>query len=116
MINFDQLSPSVITFSVDLDIFNDRIVTKVMYWLSDSFFIFMEKKQKVLQIQLEKKVGVIDEKEFCKLKIKINQDFIDFKTRDIVNQETKSIRELLLVKAFSVTDDFDERNLFQEED
>lgn len=114
MIDICRKSLSSILLSVDLEIFNDRIITKVLYWLSDLYIIYQKVDNQVSNICLEKKDGIINEEEFNSLKIRINQDMIDFKTRDIVIQETKVIRELLLVKAFSATDEFDEKCLFPE--
>jgi His-Xaa-Ser system protein HxsD len=39
---------------------------------------------------------------------KIENDLLDFKTREIVSLETKNIRELLIAKAFAFEDEFDE--------
>ena len=36
---------------------------------------------------------------------KIKQDLLDFKLRDIINKETRIIRELLIAKAFANYDD-----------
>jgi hypothetical protein len=47
------------------------------------------------------KSNQFDENSLQKLKEKISQDLIDFKLRDIVFQETQTIRELLLAKAFA---------------
>lgn len=114
MIDISRKSLSSILISVDLEVFNDRVITKVLYWLSDTYIVYQKVDNHVNNICLEKKDGIINEEEFLSLKIRINQDMIDYKTRDIVNQETKVIRELLLVKAFSVTDEFDEKCLFPE--
>ncbi len=42
-----------------------------------------------------------------KILLKLERDLIDFNLRDIVSKETKSIRELLIAKAFS-NGEFDE--------
>ena len=97
-----RINPYSISLTIDLNVFNDHVVSKMLYWISDSFFVFWSNESGLAKIQLEKKDGVITNEE----------DLIDFKTRDIVNQETKTIRELLLVKAFATTDEFDEESLF----
>lgn len=113
MISINRINSNSIFFKIDLNVFNDQVVSKMLYWLSGSFFVFWSNESGIAKIQLEKKDSVITNEEFKLLKTRLNQDLIDFKTRDIVNQETKTIRELLLVKAFATTDEFDEENLFQ---
>ena len=44
---------------------------------------------------------------FNSIEKKIRQDLIDFKTRDIITEETRNIRDLIIAKAFSKIDDFD---------
>lgn len=112
MISISRINPNSISLTIDLNVFNDQVVSKMLYWVSDSFFVFWSNECGLAKIQLEKKKGIITNEEFKLLKLRLNQDLIDFKTRDIVNQETKTIRELLLVKAFATTDEFDEESLF----
>jgi His-Xaa-Ser system protein HxsD len=116
MIDFEQTSNNSILFGIDTKIFNDRVITKTLYWLSGDFNVYQETSDKKLIVKLEKRKGEINDSLVLLLKTKINQDLIDFKTRDIVNQETKNIREILLVKAFANNDDFDDYNLLAEND
>lgn len=115
MIRITQESTTNVIFSVDTKIFNERVITKVLYWLSEIWHTYQHAEKDIVHIRLEKKKGTISADEFRILKERLNQDFIDFKTRDIVNQETLSVRNLLLIKAFSVSDEFDEKNIFPDE-
>jgi His-Xaa-Ser system protein HxsD len=113
---FKRINDNSIEFGIDTSIFNDAVITKTFYWLSDDFSVFQETSSDKLTVTLEKQKGSISDQDFILLKTKINQDLIDFKTRDIVNQETKSIREILLVKAFANNDDFEDFNLLAQND
>ena len=46
---------------------------------------------------------------------KLSCDFTDFKTREIIYNETKDIRTILYVKAFANNDDFEDYNLIDEQ-
>jgi len=116
MLDFKRISDNSIAFGIDTSIFNDTVITKTCYWLSGDFFVFQEISNNKLTVTLEKRDGSINDECFLYLKNKINQDLIDFKTRDIVNKETKNIREILLVKAFANNDDFEDFNLLAQND
>jgi His-Xaa-Ser system protein HxsD len=116
MIDIKRVNDNSIIMKIDTTIFNDRVITKTMYWLNGSFNIFQEHHEKIRTVKLEKLEGNISSEDFIMLTTKINQNLIDFKTRDIVNQETKNIRKILLVKAFANNDDFEDYNLLVKND
>jgi His-Xaa-Ser system protein HxsD len=85
-----------------------------MYWIQCECFVFWGTLNDNIQnIILEKKNGSISEEEFLKLKNQLNQNLIDFKTRDVVNRETKNIRDILYIKAFANGEDFEDYNLIE---
>lgn len=115
MISFDQISGTKIQLVIDSTIFNETVITKTLYWIQSDYLVFWNSlSDNFKNIVLEKKVGLIDEKEFLKLKNQLNQNLIDFKTRDIINQETKNIRDILYIKAFANGDDFEDFNLLKD--
>lgn len=98
--------------TVDLSIFNERVLSKVIYCLSGDYLVYQQNLENNIQfIMLEKKQGILSSDEFQLLKQKINQLLIDYKNRDIINLETKNIRDILYVKAFNNNDDFEDFNL-----
>ena len=112
MKNFEQINPDKIQLTVDKTIYNESVISKALYWLMNEYFILQENQTDAIQhIVLEKKTSTISGEEFLKLKNRLNQDFIDFKVRDIINQETKNIRDILYIKAFSNNDEFADYNL-----
>jgi len=114
MVSFDQIAGNKIQLKIDLNVFNNAVITKTLYWIQSDYFVFWntldENKENII---LEKKIGLISDEEFLKLKNQINQGLIDFKTRDIVNQETKNIRDILYIKAFAHGEDFEDYNLME---
>ncbi len=115
MNNFECCDKITVRFEVDKKIYDDNIISKVLYWLSDDYVIF--RKSVNLQteiITLQKKLGIFSDDKIILLKNKINQDFIDYKVRDIVNIETRNIRDILYIKAFANNDDFTDYNLISE--
>lgn len=112
MTEFEKIGNNKIRFIVDNSIYNDQVISKVLYWLVESFYIERESiGNNKEQITLEKKTDFINNTDLLILKEKLNQYFIDFKTRDIINKETKNIRDILYIKAFANNDDFEDFNL-----
>jgi His-Xaa-Ser system protein HxsD len=115
MVDFTRKSDKEVSFHIDLSIFNERLIAKVLYCYSKDYFVYWRNKEEQIQeVILEKKDGTISNDFFKNLKEKINQDLIDFKNRDIINQETKNIRDILYVKAFANNDNFEDFNLTSE--
>lgn len=114
MVSFDRITENKIQLTVDNMVFNNTVITKTLYWIHCDYFVFWNSLKDNLEfIILEKKDGLISEEEFFKLKDQVNQNLIDFKTRDIVNRETKNIRDILYVKAFANGEDFEDYNLME---
>lgn len=111
MNNFIQIDDKTIRCEIDTDIFNESVITKALYWLSDDYNLYQSKSTTGITIMLEKHNGIFQDNDIKLLKSRLSQYLIDFKTRDIINQETKSIREILLIKAFANNDDFEDYNL-----
>lgn len=107
-------NPQTVSFTVDTALFSEKVITKTAYWLSSDYSIDFEKNDNEITVILKKKCDEWSDEEIDHLKSRIGQNLIDFKTREIVAEETKAIRELLLVKAFASTDEFDEVNFIEE--
>ncbi|MBF0761364.1 His-Xaa-Ser system protein HxsD [Dysgonomonas mossii] len=109
MTDFRKIAENFIRFSVDTQIYNDTVISKVLYWLTDSYLISRNTSTDTIQsIELKKKEGIFIQEEIDQLERKLNQDFIDYKVRDIVGQETHNIRDILYVKAFANNDEFED--------
>lgn len=114
MVSFDRIAENKIQLTVDITVFNDTVITKTLYWMQSDYSVFWSLLNRNIQnIILERKNDSISDEEFFKLKNQINQNLIDFKTRDIVNQETKNIRDILYIKAFANGEEFEDYNLME---
>jgi His-Xaa-Ser system protein HxsD len=101
-------------FIVDSRVFNDNVVSKVTYVLSEEFLVYQRKIRSEKQvIALKEKKDVLSNNKPELIEEKINQLLIDYKNRDIINKETKDIRNILYVKAFANNEDFEDYNLIK---
>jgi His-Xaa-Ser system protein HxsD len=101
----------VISFSVKVDkrIYEDSVISKAIYWHTSDFIIERNISDKYFEtITFQSKNNQKNDKTCQVVLSKFNQDLNDFKLRQIVNQETKDIRTILYVKAFSNNDNFEE--------
>lgn len=105
MNSFKIISDNKVFFIVDTKVFSMNIVHKVLYWLSDSFLIQSTLKGNELHIELTSKQSILNWQD---VEMKISQLFCDYALRKIISEETKDIRNILYIKAFSNLDDFNE--------
>lgn len=99
-----------IEITVSEFIFSKDVILKALYWYGDKFSINLDYNQnsKEFKIQLNPnptlEIGVEDLQIY---ESKLRRDLIDFSLRETINNETKTVREILLAKAFS-NGEFDE--------
>lgn len=112
MISFSRISDTKIEIKVDKSIYNETVISKVLYWLIETYFIYQKNENELIRkIILKKKTDSVSDSEFLFLENRINQDFIDFQLRYIIMNETKNIRDILYIKAFENSDDFTDYSL-----
>ena len=104
MIKYNKVNRSV-TCSIDNKVYSIDVIHKCFYWYMDKFSVDISSSNNIFTVNIQNINGDIDEKLFKQLSIKIKQDLIDFKTRDIITKETKNVRDLLIAKAFSNLDE-----------
>lgn len=93
---------------VDRRIYNDSVISKVVYWLSSDYTIVRTDIDEFTeQISLVSKDG--DESE--ELENKVWQMLNDFKLRQIVADETRDIKTILYAKAFAEDEDLSEEDI-----
>ena len=105
MNSFKIISDNNASFIVDTQVFSMNIVHKVLYWLSDSFLIQSTLDGNDLHVELTSKQSILNWQD---VEMKISQLFCDYSLRKIISEETKDIRNILYIKAFSNLDDFNE--------
>jgi len=112
MKSFTQVSDTQCELVVDNSIFNEQIILKMTYWFTEEYcFYWKSKSDNEQTILFEKKQGNICPQEYKLLKEKVNQLLIDYRNREIINQETKNIRDILYIKAFANNDDYEDFSL-----
>lgn len=96
-----------VVFYVDLSIYDERIVDKILYWWSSDYIITRTNCsgttfQKITFAASEP----IPLEKFESIARKLSDDFIDYKNRAIIESETRDLRNILYAKAFANSDDF----------
>lgn len=115
MLYFEQISDKITQIKVDTNIYNERVIIKSLYWLSEKYVLYQSLDDNIFTIKIETDKEYWTPSDVEDVKKKLCQNLIDFKTRDIINQETKNIRQILFIKAFANNDEFDEYNLISNE-
>lgn len=113
MISFKSLDELRFEVKIDLSLFSLSVIYKTFNWLTDRFTIyFANNHDNTLNVTLEKKDSSLSISE-NDLKNLVSQYLIDYQTREIIHNETKNVKELIMVKAFSCLPDFKEESLLE---
>lgn len=110
MMDFAVISESRACFNIDLCVYEEKIITKVLYWLSAEYTIETSKEQNCYKVILESTRSV----NWAQEKQRISQQFVDYQMRSIIQEETRDIRNILYIKAFANLDDFEEYDTEEE--
>ena len=96
-----------LVLKVDTDIYDNWVIDKVLYWLSDDYIITRKSDtaNHIQEITLSLKAGH-RQMDIDTIKERLSNDFIDYKNRQTISKETANIRDLLFAKAFANCDDF----------
>lgn len=94
------LTDNILTIKVDASLYNETVLYKCFYWYSREFNVTISQADdRIFTVSIvSKREGY--ECSWDKIIEKAAQDLIDFRLRDIVNNETRAIRELIVAKAF----------------
>jgi len=103
-----RTSERKIVISVDASLYNEEVLYKCIYWYGDTYAVMVERNEQNYEMLIEKREGIISDELFHLLINKVKTDLIDFKTRQIIGRETQNIKQILIAKAFSNFDDYDE--------
>ncbi|SDZ74628.1 His-Xaa-Ser system protein HxsD [Arachidicoccus rhizosphaerae] len=96
-----EINDQELSIYIDKSLYNTDVLYKCFYWYSTDYAIEIaddSEKQHLVKIK------PVDKNFAEPLITKIKKDLIDFKLRDIVTKETKTIRELMIAKAFAYYD------------
>ncbi len=99
------LNDSTAQIVIDGKLYSSEVIHKCFYWYGDKYSVDIKTEGDFFIVEIsELSNGRTIEKIFPKIK----NDLIDFKTREVISNETKNVREILIVKAFAQDDEFDE--------
>jgi His-Xaa-Ser system protein HxsD len=86
--------------TIDTRIFSQNVIQKCFYWYTSDYLIeFNFNLEHYIEVVLASiSDSQIDE---IALQIRISQDLNDFYLRELVNQQTGTIRDLIVAKAFA---------------
>ena len=96
--------------TIDKRIYNDSVISKVVYWLSGDY--------KIVRTTLDEfteKIDFVpnnsDSDSINQFENRFFQSLNDFKLRQIVANETRDIKTILYAKAFAESDDLSEEDI-----
>lgn len=99
---------NLIKIELPIALYNTDVLHKCFYWYASDFRVAIENSDKefaVVELAHNNDLTLAEKEEIIN---RIHRDLIDFKTRDIVTKETANIRDLLIAKAFSPLNEFEQ--------
>jgi His-Xaa-Ser system protein HxsD len=100
--------PTSFSICVDRRIYDDIVISKAIYWHTENFIIDRSRNADSETIIFHAKKHDFSKTDKENYIAKFNQELNDYKLRQIIEQETKNIRTILYIKAFSNNNDFEE--------
>lgn len=95
-INYNE---GILSFKLSATDYSESVVHKCMYWYLGDYNVAISKDVNNYMVTISLKNGKkFDEEELI---VRLKNDLIDFKLRELVNNETSTIRELITAKAFA---------------
>ena len=93
------IANNTLELRIESNLYSQEVIYKCFYWYTKNFDVTIES---VVDKQWVIKLETADESfDFTSAIRKIKRDLIDFRLREIVFNETKVIRELMIAKAFA---------------
>jgi His-Xaa-Ser system protein HxsD len=90
-----------LVFRIDPAIYPEAVLFKALYWLSkENSFSVVTGSDGFFTVNASPIKGSLDPERCRELVAQLNKNLIDFKVRNIVNQETSDIRKMIVAKAF----------------
>ena len=97
-----------VTFTIDGSLYCESVVFKCFYWYGNHYEVTIGRQDgNYFEVSLSPRDGTLSDTRFEFLLSKVKTDLVDFKTREIVRQETETIRSIILAKAFAPGSSFE---------
>lgn len=97
MKSFTVESDKISTVKIDSSIYSKEVIAKVAYWLSRDFTIMQSIEGNLWKLSLESH----DVVNWDDVKRRLSQLLTDYQMREVIMEETKDIKNILYIKAFS---------------
>src|SRR5688572_21023451 len=104
-----RTGPQSLAIKIDGSLFPEQVIFKCFYWYAASYTVNIFKDGLNFMVELTNNEEEISDIHFDQISRKITTDLIDFKTRQIIQSETIDIKNILIAKAFSSFDEFDQQ-------
>ena len=101
MKSFEIESGNRAIVKIDANIYSKEVITKVVYWLSRDFTIMQGVEGNNWTLSLESQNAVA----WDEIKKRLSQLLTDYQMREVIEAETKDIRNILFIKAFANVDE-----------
>jgi His-Xaa-Ser system protein HxsD len=100
-------APQWHAIEVDESVFSLDVVTKAVYWLSGRYTIDLRREpaRNAIVVRVAHSDRPLSGEEQRDVESRLRRDLVDFRTRAIVDQETRTLRDLLVAKAFAYGDE-----------
>ncbi|WP_035333577.1 His-Xaa-Ser system protein HxsD [Dyadobacter crusticola] len=91
----------LIEFIVDGEIYSETVIFKTIYWLAPiASFDISKFPPKSFLIAARPNAASFSEEIKKEIEVQLRKGLVDFKVRDLINQETNSVRSMIIAKAF----------------
>lgn len=102
MNNFTIVTSNEVRFFIDTVEYSSKVIARTLYWLSGKFTVQSERQGNNCLVTLQSSTT----EDWDSIKCQISQHLADFRLREIIEDETRDIRNILYIKAFSNLNDF----------
>ncbi|WP_320020017.1 His-Xaa-Ser system protein HxsD [Labilibaculum manganireducens] len=109
----NEISQTSFQIKASGDYYTESIISKCIYWLCNKYLVSVSKSNDDFIVDIQKKEDHFIDGEIDQIESKFYQDLNDYKTREMIQEETRSIKDILLVKAFSHGIDINDKLITQ---
>lgn len=93
---------NIISIQIDSNIYNEDVLHKCLYWYTGQYDVTITRGLNAFfNVRLIIPYELANDETKKEIEQRLHRDLIDFKLRDIVTKETRTVRELIIAKAFA---------------
>jgi len=104
---WNLVTASAIELNVERELYDESVIYKCLYWYGGEYVVDVSIIDQFFVITLKARTGMVDQKQAEIIVDKLKTDLIDFKTRQLIRNETDDIAKVLIAKAFTRSEDLD---------